>query len=150
MFEDAEDVPKDVNFGQGPSEKNSRDLSPLFQSSLSIVSSSSGVDSLPASPMANCSPGKSNKTTGEEPSDSGSTKSGQNEPNLEESLHEVMELLHMALNNRFAEALEVSEKWFVVTHFHSSKFIYLYFLSGHTCLSTTPWVRLLWASSKEF
>lgn len=110
VFEDAEDVPKDMVIGQESNEKS--DLSPLFESSLSIVSSSSGIDSMPASPMASNSSYGKIKSTSEE-SDRGSLKSGQTEPNLEESLHEVMELLHMALNNRFAEALEVSEKWSV-------------------------------------
>lgn len=98
--------------GQGSNEKVTCNLSPLFQSSLSI--GSSGIDSLPASPMT------FNETTSVESkvkSESNETYSienkfsSQTEPNLEESLHQVMELLHMALNNRFQEALEVSEKW---------------------------------------
>lgn len=50
-------------------------------------------------------------------------RDGVTAPNLEESLHDVMLLLNMALNNRFSEALEVSNKWFVIKSNHFEVFI---------------------------
>ena len=38
-------------------------------------------------------------------------------PDLESSLEEVVTLLAMALNNRFHEALNLCDKWFVFFYF---------------------------------
>ena len=113
VFEDAEDTSCSSDL---PANKETSELCDEFNSSMSIVSTSSGVHSMPSSvSIETVSPIENAKGAYH----STFNRDGVTAPNLEESLHDVMLLLHMALNNRFSEALEVSNKWFVLREAHS-------------------------------